>query len=114
DMGKCRECRAAAPRGWEPAEVERIVTEALAERVSPTVFVEAQELLSEHRALGHDLVIVSASGEELVAPIARMLGVDHYAATRMSRDADRRYGGPIELYCQGTGTAEARRAFAQK
>ena len=113
-MAKVRQAMATATKGWEPAQVERIVTEALTERVSPTVFVEAQELLSEHRALGHDLVIVSASGEELVAPIARMLGVDHYAATRMSRDADGRYGGSIEFYCQGTGKAEAIRAFAQR
>src|SRR5699024_6928744 len=83
-----RQAMAPGTKGGEPAQVGRIVTEALTERVSPAVFVEAQELLSEHRALGHDLVIVSASGEELVAPIARMLGVDHYAATRMSRDAD--------------------------
>ncbi len=111
-MVKVRQAMATATKGWEPAVVERIVTEALTERVSPTVYSEAQELLAEHRALGHDLVIVSASGEELVAPIARMLGVDHYAGTRMTRDADGRYGGEIEFYCQGPGKAEAIRAFA--
>lgn len=113
-MAKVRQAMATATKGWEPAKVERIVTETLTETVSPTVFVEAQELLAEHRALGHDLVIVSASGEELVAPIARMLGVDHYAGTRMSRDDDGRYGGSIEFYCQGKGKAEAIRLFSQR
>ena len=113
-MGKVRQAMATATKGWEPQKVEQIVTEALTETVSPTVYSEAQELLAEHRALGHDLVIVSASGEELVAPIARMLGVDHYAGTRMNRDADGRYGGEIEFYCQGPGKAEAIRGFAER
>jgi HAD superfamily hydrolase (TIGR01490 family) len=113
-MVKVRQAMATATKGWEPAEVERIATEALTETVSPTVYAEAQELLAEHRALGHDLVIVSASGEELVAPIARMLGVDHYAGTRMALDAEGRYGGSIEFYCQGTGKAEAIRGFADR
>ncbi len=113
-MNKVRQAMATATKGWEPATVERIVTEGLTETVSPTVYVEAQELLAEHRALGHDLVIVSASGEELIAPIARMLGADHYAGTRMSRDADGRYGGEIEFYCQGPGKAVAIRAFAER
>lgn len=113
-MTKVRQAMATATKGWEPETVERIVTEGLGEAVTPTVFAEAQELLAEHRALGHDLVIVSASGEELIAPIARMLGVDHYAGTRMSRDADGRYGGSIEFYCQGKGKAEAIRGFADR
>lgn len=113
-MNKVRQAMATATKGWEPETVERIVTEGLTETVSPTVYAEAQELLAEHRALGHDLVIVSASGEELIAPIARMLGADHYAGTRMSRDADGRYGGEIEFYCQGPGKAVAIRAFAER
>ncbi|MFL0580016.1 HAD family hydrolase [Dietzia sp. 179-F 9C3 NHS] len=113
-MAKVRQAMAAATKGWEPAKVEQIVTEALTEVVRPTVFAEARDLLAEHRALGHDLVIVSASGEELVAPIARMLGTDHYAGTRMARDADGRYAGEIEFYCQGRGKAEAVRVFAER
>lgn len=113
-MLKVRQAMATATKGWQPEQVERIVTEALTETVSPTVYSEAQELLAEHRAFGHDLVIVSASGEELVAPIARMLGVDHYAGTRMTRDSEGRYGGEIEFYCQGPGKAEALRAFADR
>ena len=113
-MLKVRQAMATATKGWQPEQVERIVTEALTETVSPTVYSEAQELLAEHRAFGHDLVIVSASGEELVAPIARMLGVDHYAGTRMNRDDEGRYGGEIEFYCQGPGKAEAIRAFAER
>ncbi len=113
-MAKVRQAMATATKGWEPARVEQIVTEALTDIVRPTIFAEAQDLLSEHRALGHDLVIVSASGEELVAPIARMLGADHYAGTRMSRDDDGRYAGEIEFYCQGRGKSEALRGFATR
>ena len=103
-MQKVRQAMATATKGWSPEQVERIVTEGLKETVSPTVYAEAQDLLAEHRALGHDLVIVSASGEEL----------DHDAGTRMNRDADGRYGGSIEFYCQGPGKAEAISAFAER
>lgn len=113
-MARVRQAMATATKGWEPEHVEGIVTEALTEIVRPQVYAEARELLAEHRALGHDLVLVSASGEELIAPIARMLGVDHYAGTRMTLDDSGRYAGEIEFYCQGPGKVEAMRAFAER
>jgi len=113
-MGKVRQAMATATKGWPPSQVEQIVEHALTDVVRPQVYEEARDLLAEHRALGHDLVLVSASGEELVAPIARMLGVDHYAGTRMTLDEDGRYAGEIEFYCQGRGKVEAIRAFAER
>ena len=113
-MARLRQAMATATKGWLPDQVEEIVSQALTEVVRPQVYEEARDLLAEHRALGHDLVLVSASGEELIAPIARMLGVDHYAGTRMRLDSDGRYAGEIEFYCQGPGKVEAIHSFAER
>lgn len=37
------------------------------------MFAEAADLIADHRLCGRDVVIVSASGEEIVAPISRAI-----------------------------------------
>ena len=58
------------------------------------------------------MVLVSASGEEMVAPIGRMLGVTDVIATRMVIGEDGRYTGEIEFYAAGPAKAEAIERFA--
>lgn len=55
--------------------------------------------------------MVSASGEEIVAPIARALGATHAMATRMTV-ADGKYTGEVEFYCHGDAKAAAVRELA--
>ena len=57
------------------------------------------------------MVVVSASGEEIVEPIARALGATHAMATRMVV-VDGKYTGEIEFYCYGEGKAAAIRELA--
>ena len=61
---------------------------------------EAATLISEHQAAGRDVVLVSASGEEMVRPIGALLGITDVIATRM-RIEDGRYSGEIEFYAAG-------------
>lgn len=99
--------------GWETAQVQSIVAETLHDIVDPLVYAEAASLIAEHQAQGHDVVVVSASGDEVVGPIAEMVGADHHVATRM-QVADGRYTGEIDFYCWGEGKAEAIRAMADE
>ena len=69
--------------GWDVEQVKSIVGETLHDIVDPLVFAEAAELIADHKLCGRDVVVVSASGEEIVAPIARALGATHAMATRM-------------------------------
>ena len=69
--------------------------------------------IANHKLCGRDVVIVSASGEEIVGPIARALGATHAMATRMVVE-DGKYTGEIEFYCYGEGKAEAIRALAAR
>jgi HAD superfamily hydrolase (TIGR01490 family) len=97
--------------GWEVAQVRAVVAQTLHETVEPLVYAEAQALIAEHRAQGDEIVVLSASGQEVVEPIATMIGADRCLATRMGV-ADGRYTGEIEYYCYGEAKAEAARAIA--
>lgn len=99
-------------KGWDHANVSRIVRETLGEVVDPIVFDEALELMSEHQSAGRRVFLVSASPEEIVAPLARHLGVDEAIATRAQLDDDGRYTGEIDFYCYGPHKAEAMRRVA--
>lgn len=99
--------------GWDVAQVSSIVSETLHLHIEPTVYAEAVALIDEHHRAGDDVVIVSASGAEVVEPIAALLGADHVIATRMEI-ADGRYTGGIAFYAYGENKAEAVRELAQE
>lgn len=99
--------------GWDAEQVKSIVNETLHDVVDPLVFAEAAELIADHRLCGRDVVVVSASGEEIVAPIARALGATHAMATRMVVE-DGKYTGEVAFYCYGEGKAQAVRELASR
>jgi HAD superfamily hydrolase (TIGR01490 family) len=99
--------------GWDVQQVRDIVAETLAELIAPLVYEEATALISEHHEAGRDVVIVSASGSEVVGPIGAMLGADHVVATRMA-SVDGRYSGEIEFYAYGENKAAAIEGLAQE
>ena len=97
--------------GWEIAQIRAIVAETLHEIVEPLVYAEATELIAEHRAAGDEVVVHSASGLEVVEPIAALVGADRCQATRMAI-RNGRYTGEIELYLYGERKAQAARDIA--
>jgi HAD superfamily hydrolase (TIGR01490 family) len=99
--------------GWDVTQVREIVSETLHEIIDPIVYNEAVDLIGMHKSAGRDVVIVSTSGEEVVAPIGAMLGADDIVATRMVV-ADGKYTGEIELYAYGPQKAIAIRALAEQ
>jgi HAD superfamily hydrolase (TIGR01490 family) len=99
--------------GWDVEQVRSVVGETLHEIVDPLVFAEAANLIADHKLCGRDVVVVSASGEEIVAPIARALGATHAMATRMVVE-DGKYTGEVAFYCFGEGKAEAIRELATR
>ncbi len=97
--------------GWDAAQVKAIVAETLDEVVRPVVFPEALELIEQHRDAGHDIVLISASGVEMVEPIGELLGADIVRASRM-RIVDGKYSGDLDFYCYGDEKAVAVRQLA--
>jgi len=99
--------------GWDVDQVRSIVEETLHDIVDPLVYREATELIAEHRELGHDIVVVSASGEELVGPIGQLIGATHSVGSR-AIVAGGRYTGEMDFYCAGENKAAAARRLADE
>ena len=98
--------------GWEVETVRQVVAETLHTIIDPLVFDEAVHLIEEHQAAGRDVVIVSASGSEVVEPIGAMLGVDHVIATTLV-EAEGRYTGEVDFYAYGPHKAAAMQQMAE-
>jgi HAD superfamily hydrolase (TIGR01490 family) len=113
-LERMRDSVLALTKGWEQTKVREIVEETLEEVIEPIVYDEALDLINEHKAAGRKVFIVSASPEEIVAPLSRYLGVDAYLATRSTIDADGRYTGTTEFYCYGPNKAEAMHQVAEE
>ena len=105
-MEKMRQFMSQLCAGWDVATVREIVTDTLLNIVNPLVYGEAVALIEEHRLAGRDIVIVSASGAEVVEPIGQLLGADRVIATRMEI-VDGRYTGNIDYYAYAEEKARA-------
>jgi len=106
-MQKFRESALRITRGWDQARISAIVRDTLTEVIDPIVYDEALDLIQEHRAAGRRVYLISASPEEIVAPLARYLGVDEAIASRAKLDDQGRYTGEVEFYSYGPYKAEA-------
>lgn len=62
-------------------ELERWREAFMAKKVAPMMQKKAAELLAEHRAQGHTLMIITATNRFITEPIAAELGVEHLIAT---------------------------------
>ena len=100
-MRKFRESALRVTRGWDQARVSAIVRETLTEVIDPIVYDEALDLIHHHQAAGRRVYLISASPEEIVAPLALYLGVDEAIASRASLDEAGRYTGEVEFYSYG-------------
>src|SRR3954454_19370936 len=105
-MERMREYLSALCKGWNVQQVREIVAETLHDLIDPIIYDEAASLIEEHHAAGREVVLVSASGWEVVEPIGEMLGADHVVATRMAVRHGR-YTGGIDHYVYGPAKAEA-------
>lgn len=108
---RLRDAIAQTITGWEAAKVRALVEDTVDARIDPLVYEEALGLIRQHQRNGRDVVIVSASGAEVVEPIAHLLGTRDFIASEMEV-VDGRYTGNISLYCYGPVKAEAIRALA--
>lgn len=113
-LARMRESVLALTKGWDQARVRAIVVETLEQVVEPITYAEALDLISEHRAAGRRVIIVSASPEEIVLPLAAHLGVDEAIASQAEVDDEGRYTGEMKRYAYGPWKAEAMRELADR
>ncbi len=99
--------------GWDSAQVRSIVNEMMDEIALPLVFAGAADLMADHKRRGHDVVIVSASAEDIVEPIATTLGATHAMATRLAIE-EGKYTGAVAFHCYGERKVHAIRELAAR
>jgi HAD superfamily hydrolase (TIGR01490 family) len=113
-LARMRNAALALTKGWDHQHVSAIVAEALDEVVEPIVYEEALQLIRHHRDAGHLVVLISASPEEVVAPLGAYLGADVVIATRARLDEHGRYSGELEFYSYGPAKAVAMEELASE
>jgi HAD superfamily hydrolase (TIGR01490 family) len=112
-MEKMREFLSRMVTGWQVDTVREIVADTLRNIVEPLVYEEAVSLIAQHHLAGRDVIIVSASGSEMVEPIGRLLGVDAVIATQLAAE-DGRYTGGIDFYAYAENKAVAMEDLAER
>lgn len=112
-MEKLRQFLSDLVKGWDVAQVREIVAQTLAEIVDPLVYAEAVALIKEHQGAGRDVIIVSASGFDVVEPIGAMLGADAVVATMLEISDEGKYTGEITHYVYAEEKARAIRELAE-
>jgi HAD superfamily hydrolase (TIGR01490 family) len=105
-MEKIRAFMSQLVEGWDVETVKEIVAETLHHVVDPIVYDEAVSLMEEHHEAGRDVVVVSASGTEVVEPIGEMLGADDVIASQL-QIVDGKYTGEIDYYAYAEEKARA-------
>ncbi|QZN87317.1 HAD-IB family hydrolase [Cellulomonas sp. C5510] len=110
---KVRAQLSAMVTGWDVDQVSAIVAASVHDAIDPVLYAEALELIEQHHAAGHDVVVVSASSQELVRPVAALVGADEVIASRMGV-RDGRYTGEIAFYAYGAAKADAMRDLAAR
>lgn len=113
-MERMRERVLELTRGWEKAKVTAIVEEVVGEVLQPIIYREALELIEEHKAAGRRVFVVSSSPEEIVGPMADLLGADGAIASRGRVDEEGRYTGELDFYCYGPNKVDAIRQIADR
>ena len=112
-MARTRDYLAALCKGWRSSRSGRSSPRRSNELINPYVYAEAAMLIAEHQAAGRDVVLVSASGDEMVRPIGDLLGVTDVIATRMGI-VDGRYSGEVEFYAAGPSKVAGVRELAEE
>jgi HAD superfamily hydrolase (TIGR01490 family) len=106
-MVKIRESLLALTRGWDRDRVRQIVRETLLQTVEPLIYAEALELMASHHLAGQRVYLVSASPEEIVLPMAELLGADGTICSRADVDDEGRYTGRMAFFADGRNKARA-------
>lgn len=77
DMDAYMALTLAPLRYWQTDLLTPLIEDFVQHSVLPLVYNDAKARLNWHLAQGHTVLIISATGEHLVKPIARALGVEH-------------------------------------
>lgn len=76
----------------DPAQLEQLREEYLAEKIDPIILPASRELIRRHREAGDTLMIITATNRFITGPISKAFGIPHLIATEAEL-VDGRYTG---------------------
>jgi HAD superfamily hydrolase (TIGR01490 family) len=95
DMAQATENGLLFVKGREPREIEDMAEQAYDERMVGRLWAGTVELAEAHKALGHEVWLISATPVEVADVIARRLGLTGGLGT-IAEVADGRYTGKLD------------------
>ncbi|QPK81378.1 HAD-IB family hydrolase [Schaalia sp. ZJ405] len=113
-MEHMAEALGALTKGMDPHQLEDVATQSLRSSIDPVIYTQALEEIYARRNAGYAIVIASASVEQLVRPIARLLGADFVLASIADIDEDGRFAGTLSLYNQAEEKARSCERLAKR
>ncbi|NCB57507.1 MAG: HAD family hydrolase [Gammaproteobacteria bacterium] len=72
--------------GRQVSQVRRWMDELLEREIAPRLFPQGQARLDWHRERGDRIVLISASGENIVRPIAEFMGINDVIAINLQQE----------------------------
>lgn len=88
DMDSYMAATLAPLKGKSQQHIKQLVDEFITEMITPAIYQQALERIEWHRKRGDHILIVSATGEHLVKPIAQSIGVDDVIAINLEVNGD--------------------------
>jgi putative phosphoserine phosphatase / 1-acylglycerol-3-phosphate O-acyltransferase len=101
-------------RGIEEQVFIEVGEEVYRKKLADAIYPESRALVAAHIEMGHTVTIVSAATPYQVDPIARDLGINIVACTRLEVRDGKFTGNIVEPACWGEGKAHAGRMLAEQ
>lgn len=76
DLQDYMEFSLAPIKGWSRDRVQALIDRFVRDVIAPRALPTGRDRVHWHKTQGHDVLVISATGDHLVAPIARHLGID--------------------------------------
>ncbi len=82
-------------KGWSQEALESAGRQCFDDLLRSRIYPDAVDLIAEHRAQGHRIVLLSGTLDLLLQPFAELLEVDHWIPSRLETDSRGRLTGSI-------------------
>lgn len=101
-------------KGKSQQQIKQLVDEFISEIITPTIYPQALNRIEWHRKRGDHILIISATSEHLVKPIATVLGVDDVIAINLEVNDDIYTGKTTGILSFKEGKVERLKTWLQQ
>jgi HAD superfamily hydrolase (TIGR01490 family) len=100
--------------GHSMAQLAALHRKFMKDKIDPIMLPLAEKLIANHRSLGHELLIITATNRFVTAPIAASLGIQHLIACEAEVVDGRYTGNPVGIPSYKTGKVIRLQQWAQQ